>query len=108
MGIGGCIGVTMARKVQCDEGTLQGERDRVEGMGVLGTTVDHHQLGILVTPGETTQLSKSVDAHEEPPNVRDRYLEVPLCEVLVKQGEFVVRVIGRAWHRRRWMLEMWW
>ena len=48
--VGRRVGVPVARQVEREQRALQGERDRVEGVGVLGAAVEEDELGRRVAP----------------------------------------------------------
>ena len=75
----------VTRKVECEDRSLQGQRDGVKGVGVLGTAVHEGHLGFALTPGETAQLAKTVDDHVEASHRWNGDVEVPFLEVLVKK-----------------------
>ena len=83
--IGRGVGVSVTGQVERDHGALQRQCDGVKSVGVLCATVYEDQQGFAVAPGESAQLSKSVNDHEEASHRWHGDVEVPLVEVLVKK-----------------------
>ena len=93
--------MAVAGQVDREERPPESERDRVEGVRVLGAAVDEHQVGLVLAPAKAAQLAKAVDRDEEALDRGSRTGETPLDQVLVEERELVVVGVGHEWHRRR-------
>ncbi len=91
--------MSVTGQIERDERSLQREGHRVEGVRVLRSAVNQHELGGRFTPAQATDLAQTVDRDEEPLHSRDLYIEVPLVKVLAKERKLVIRIVTHAQKR---------
>ncbi len=94
------VGVAVVGKVQGQERSLERQRDRGEGVGVLRTAVEEDELRRPLAPHQGAHLTQSLHRHERTPHVRGFAHQVPLAHVLLEVAELVVvlhpRIVGEV------------
>ena len=96
--VGVPVGVSVARQVDRHRRSTQRQRDRVPGVGVLGATVEVHDLRIVAPPPQRADRAALVADVRLDACDRRQFgnVEVELGDVLVEEPELVV--IGHGEH----------
>jgi hypothetical protein len=96
--VSGAIRMAVPGEIDGHQGTVQCHRDRVPGMGVLGSAVQQDQFGVPVLPHQRAQPPAAGHVGKGPPHRRRAVKgQAVLGGVLVEQPELVVA--GPAGHR---------
>ena len=64
--VGTPVGVPVARQVERQRRPVEGQEHGVPGVGVLGPTVQQHDLGIARPPAQAAQPPVAVHRHRDP------------------------------------------